>query len=110
VLLRLRVLHPFSALFAGVMLVITAWMAAPLRRDRHVARAGAALVGLVCVQLLAGVLNLVLLAPVWLQIVHLVLADLVWIALVAMGGWTLAPVHGDEHLPSTPAVRLPQPG
>jgi cytochrome c oxidase assembly protein subunit 15 len=91
VLLKLRVLHPFAALFAGVMTVVTAWLAVPLRRDPQVARAGGALVVLVCVQLLVGVLNLVLLAPVWLQVVHLVLADLVWISLIAMGGWTVCP-------------------
>jgi hypothetical protein len=29
-------------------------------------------------------LNLLLLAPVWMQIVHLLLADLLWIALVVL--------------------------
>ena len=32
----------------------------------------------------AGLINLVLLAPVWMQLVHLLLADLVWIALVRL--------------------------
>ncbi len=108
VLLRLRVLHPFAALFAAVMLVITAWMAVPLRRDRSVARSGSILVGLVCVELLAGVLNLVLLAPVWLQIVHLVVADLVWIALVAMGGWTVAPLGDARGMPAEQGLRAAQ--
>ena len=35
-------------------------------------------------QLCAGALNLLLLAPVWMQITHLLLADLVWIALVLL--------------------------
>jgi heme A synthase len=35
-------------------------------------------------QLCAGALNLLLLAPVWMQIAHLLLADLVWIALVLL--------------------------
>jgi heme A synthase len=35
-------------------------------------------------QLAAGALNIVLLAPVSMQLVHLLLADLVWIALVVM--------------------------
>ena len=38
----------------------------------------------------AGLLNLVLLAPVWMQIVHLLLADAVWIALVLLAARTLA--------------------
>ena len=38
--------------------------------------------GLVSVQLGAGMANIALLAPVWMQIVHLLLADLLWVALV----------------------------
>jgi len=37
-----------------------------------------------------GLLNLVLLAPVWMQIVHLLLADAVWIALVLLAARALA--------------------
>ena len=33
-------------------------------------------------QLAAGGINILLLAPVWMQIVHLLLADLLWVALV----------------------------
>lgn len=110
ILLRLRVLHPFAALFAAVMLVITAWMTVPVRRDRSVARAGAFLIALVCVELLAGVLNLVLLAPVWMQVAHLVLADLVWIALVALGGWTVAPVPDAERQTASAPLPVTQAG
>jgi len=42
------------------------------------------------VQLLGGLLNLLLLAPVWMQIVHLLVADLLWIAFVLLGARTLA--------------------
>jgi len=35
-------------------------------------------------QLLAGAVNLLLLAPVWMQMVHLLLADLLWISLVVL--------------------------
>jgi heme A synthase len=37
---------------------------------------------LVFLQLAAGAVNIVLLAPVWMQILHLLLADLLWVALV----------------------------
>ena len=54
-------------------------------RTGRQAQRGATLVGvLYAVQLCAGVINLVLLAPVWMQRVHLLLADLVWIALVRL--------------------------
>jgi hypothetical protein len=35
-------------------------------------------------------LNVFLLAPVWLQLVHLVVADLVWIGLILLGASVLA--------------------
>jgi heme a synthase len=48
----------------------------------------AAAVGL---QLAVGVANVWLLAPIWLQLVHLLLADLVWISLVLLTAAALAP-------------------
>ncbi len=40
-------------------------------------------------QLAAGLLNVVLLAPIWMQMMHLLVADLVWIAYVLMAARTL---------------------
>ena len=40
-------------------------------------------------------MNVLLLAPVWLQIVHLLLADLLWIAFLRLGATALA-VRGSE--------------
>jgi len=49
-----------------------------------------ALGGLVAVQWLAGITNVALLAPVWMQLLHLFLADLVWIVLVLLAATVLA--------------------
>ena len=49
----------------------------------------ALLAALVAIQTLLGVLNVALLAPVWLQLVHLLLADLLWISLVLLGATAL---------------------
>jgi heme A synthase len=43
-----------------------------------------AVTALVAVQVAAGFLNLALAAPVWLQLLHLLLADLLWIAWVLL--------------------------
>jgi heme A synthase len=40
---------------------------------------------LAMIQLLAGLINVVLLAPVWMQLLHLLLADALWITLVLLG-------------------------
>ncbi len=42
------------------------------------------------VQLALGFVNVILLAPVWMQMVHLLVADLLWIAFVVLGASVLA--------------------
>ena len=80
-LIRLRVFHPVLALFAALVLVLAVpFLARTAGRRARVL--GRALTMLVVAQLLAGSVNLVLLAPIPLQIVHLVLADLLWLGLV----------------------------
>jgi len=80
-LLRLRALHPVLAAAGGVILLAAAFRA--MRSGRApAARIGAVLATLVFVQLAAGAVNIALLAPVWMQIVHLLLANLLWVALV----------------------------
>jgi heme A synthase len=81
IFVRLRWLHPLLAVSvsAGVLWVVTS---APSRRGRVVA-------GLLGAQILAGFVNLALLAPVWMQLVHLALAYAFWIALVLWTAETL---------------------
>jgi cytochrome c oxidase assembly protein subunit 15 len=91
-LIRLRMLHPVLAVSA----VAIAMLVAPrLVRDddaigQRLARMVIALSGL---QLVAGLTNVLLLAPIWIQLVHLLLADAVWISLVLLGAQALAPGH-----------------
>jgi heme A synthase len=40
---------------------------------------------LVAIQLSAGAANLLLLAPIWMQLVHLMLSNFMWIILVLLG-------------------------
>lgn len=91
VLLRLRVAHPFAALLAAGLLLGAAGLALKAHGEARVQRAALALSALVAIEFLAGVANLLLLAPVWMQLVHLVLADLTWIALVLTAGWSALP-------------------
>lgn len=80
-LLRLRALHPAVAVLGAIVLLaaaMTAWRSS----KAAVSRMGAIVALLVAVQIAAGALNVLLLAPVWMQILHLLIADLLWIALV----------------------------
>jgi len=83
-LIRLRVLHPTIAVIVGIFLLVLAGTVRlqVLQRDAQVF---ARLLTLgILLQLAAGIVNVLLLAPVWMQIVHLLLADMVWIILVLL--------------------------
>lgn len=79
---RWRWLHPAVACIGAAWLVYYAMSTAARRPDLR--GRGMLLIGCVAAQVLAGVVNLVLLAPVGMQIVHLLLADLLWISLVVL--------------------------
>ncbi|HTS63426.1 MAG TPA: COX15/CtaA family protein [Candidatus Acidoferrales bacterium] len=82
IFLRLRGLHPLIAVaVAGWVL----WFAISAAARRPQLRPRAWLVlGLMGAQLAAGMANLLLMAPVWMQMLHLLLADAFWIALVIL--------------------------
>lgn len=87
-LVRLRVVHPLIAVVGGLYLLVLTGFLATTRRHGPLGpttrTASIAVAVLVVVQLLAGLLNLSLLAPVWMQLVHLLLADFLWIAFVLL--------------------------
>ena len=79
-LLRVRLLHPAVATVAACYVL---WII--LRRStgrNRFSRSAIALIILLFVQVGIGITNVLLLAPVWVQIVHLVVADTLWILLV----------------------------
>lgn len=88
ILVRLRVWHPVIAIITALWLVATAVPLASHVRSR--VRFWAVAVGaLVAVQVVAGFVNLLLLAPVWMQMTHLLLADFVWMSTVVLAAATL---------------------
>ena len=89
-LIRLRLLHPALALAVGSIVIIVASVTNSLRPGVWVRRSMLLVIALVIVQLAAGLLNVALLAPIWLQIVHLLLADLLWLSLVILTASALA--------------------
>lgn len=89
-LIRLRLLHPVLAVTVGSIVVLVALLTSLLRRGDAWTRIWMmAVIALVAAQLGAGLLNVALLAPVWLQLVHLLLADLLWLALVLLSASAL---------------------
>lgn len=90
VFLRLRVSHPIVALVVAAAVLFRAAAFAASSDQRVVRQISFALIGLTVAQVGLGFLNVVLLAPVWLQIVHLAVADAIWIGWVLLGAHVLA--------------------
>jgi heme A synthase len=94
-LIRLRIFHPTIAVIVSLYIIlIINWISNKTKKE------GSKIIGrvtilIVLLQLLAGLINVVLLAPVWLQLVHLLLADLIWIGLVLFSANTLSSESDD---------------
>jgi heme A synthase len=80
IFVRLRIWHPLIAIAVASWVGI--WVTSRASRRPDARKWAWTVLALVGTPLLAGVANLLLLAPVWMQIVHLLLADLLWISLV----------------------------
>ena len=86
-LLRLRGIHPVSAMVAAVFVI---WLVKQAR-SAGAGQRGAIVLGLLAFQFALGLADVVLLAPVWMQILHLLGADLYWVALVALAAGVVWP-------------------
>jgi heme A synthase len=95
-LIRLRFYHPLIALFVSVLLAFVASTVRTQRPTVWTSRLSAILITLTCIQLIAGITNLLLHAPIWLQLVHLLLSDLIWIALVLLAAAALSQTQRAE--------------
>ncbi len=108
-LLRLRGVHPLSALVAAVFVV---WI---LLRAQE---AGASIAvrftaWMLALQFVLGIADVLLLAPVWMQILHLLGADLFWVSLVMVSTFAVLGLNrvpnqdlsriGDAHHVESPA-------
>ncbi len=83
-LIRLRVIHPLIGIVVGTY---TFYLIGYLRKqfeDKAVRRLSLILGGVILLQWAAGVTNLLLLAPIWMQLIHLFIADSVWISYILL--------------------------
>jgi len=79
-LLHVRLLHPALAA-VGACYVLWGILRFSIRRNRF-SQSAIALIVLFVVQVGIGIATVLLLAPVWLQIAHLFVADVLWVLLV----------------------------
>jgi len=81
-LIRLRVWHPVIAVTTAVFLFgVVLWLRRQTGSVTH-QKITAILLSLFTLQLGLGATNIILLAPVWLQMIHLVMSDLIWVSLI----------------------------
>jgi cytochrome c oxidase assembly protein subunit 15 len=83
-LVRWRWMHPTVAFFASIFLI---WLL--VRAARHTThwdnrRLSALVLALLAIVYTLGVLDVVLLAPLWVQVAHLLAADSLWASLVVL--------------------------
>jgi heme a synthase len=86
----LRILHPLLAFAVGAIVAGAVWSVNRWRPGPVTQRLGRTVLLLYGGQLLLGALNVALQAPVWIQLTHLLLADLIWITLVILSATAFA--------------------
>ncbi len=89
-LVRLRVYHPVLAILSGIYMVLAGRAIAAARPGIGALVFSRAIGYLVVIQLVAGFVNVLLNVPVWMQLVHLLLADLLWIAFILLSAAALS--------------------
>lgn len=90
-ILRLRVFHPILSILTGVFLIFLAgYLRKRDEQNQQTQRWSNILSLIVLIQFASGAVTLLMLAPIVLQLIHLFLADAVWIAFVLMTASFLA--------------------
>jgi heme A synthase len=97
-LVRLRLWHPLLAITLGFAIVLIAARVGRQRRDPVVTLLAGGVGLLYALQLVIGFFNAKWMAPIPMQLVHLFMADLIWLNVLALGAAALAK-------PATAAVR-----
>jgi cytochrome c oxidase assembly protein subunit 15 len=80
-LLQIRWLHPAISLVAGIFIV---WLIARSLRTPDSRSLAVGVLILLALQYLLGIADVAFLAPTWMQMTHLLGADLLWITLVLL--------------------------
>jgi cytochrome c oxidase assembly protein subunit 15 len=97
-LLKLRLVHPGSAVGAAVFVVWLVRRAGGGRRSAG--RTATFMFALLGMQFALGIADVALLAPAWMQLLHLLGADLYWVALVLLAAEVVWPGASEEACPS----------
>jgi heme A synthase len=109
-LVDLRKYHPLLAFIVGGLILLAVFTARSLRPSRAINRISWVLGGIFVIQLIVGAFNVALMAPVTIQLIHLFIADMIWITLILLAASALAattpvPVQDSQSRPASLAGR-----
>lgn len=89
-LIRLRLYHPLIGFAMAVYLVVASSLILEERPSPLMHQLTRTMRWLFFAQVGVGIINVLLLAPVWMQLLHLLMADIVWIAAIFLGATALS--------------------
>ena len=90
-LIRLRIIHPILAMLTSAYWLVVSTLLRNLSPNKTVVQLSRMAAGAFVFQVLLGCVNLVLLAPTWIQLAHLIVADLTWVVLMILSLEVLHP-------------------
>jgi heme A synthase len=93
ILIRLRIIHPVVAIAGGLLV---GWIAANTARrgSLRTKRLAAAVSIIVLSQFFVGIANIIFLTPLAIQVIHLMVADFLWIAFILLSvSWLGDPIR-----------------
>lgn len=88
-ILAIRLYHPLTSILVGVYWIVLAYYSAAARPRPSVKKASWTVIIIILLTWLAGYVNNWLHAPVTMQVIHLLLADLFWLVIVWLSAETL---------------------
>lgn len=95
-LVRLRIFHPVIAIVVAAYLMVVTWVIQVKDVPKQIDFWSSMTLGLVIFQTLIGFVNIMLGAPGWIQLVHLLFAQLLWIAVLLLTMSTMMPLEERE--------------
>ncbi|MFV9507234.1 MAG: COX15/CtaA family protein [Oscillochloridaceae bacterium umkhey_bin13] len=106
-LVQMRIIHPIIAVLFSIYILYMVRVVTDQRNEPLVHRLAWALPTMFFIQILIGCVNVTLKAPVWMQLTHLLVADLTWIVQVLLAAVALAvPVTVAEPASRTTPARV----
>lgn len=97
-LIQLRIYHPLVAFLVSILLLANLHLVFRRPVGALSRRLGLLTLSIMLIQFGLGITNLLLLAPVWLQILHLTAADLLWISSVL---FVVTTIQALQQIPSS---------